>query len=114
MTCARTQSRAAASACSLPLRRHERGLAAVGGLIALADQMAGGRVGEINKTLYKLGKGNDASSYFHDITVGDNGVPAGAPGYADRRLLYSSGLGRGDWVGFAHREHARAGHREAR
>jgi subtilase family serine protease len=46
------------------------------GLIALADQMAGGRVGDINKTLYKLGKGNTASTYFHDTTVGDNSVPA--------------------------------------
>ena len=46
------------------------------GLIALTDQMAGGRVGDINKTLYKLGKGNNSSTYFHDITVGDNSVPA--------------------------------------
>lgn len=52
------------------------------GLIALTDQMAGGRVGGINKTLYKLGKGNNASTYFHDITVGDNSVPfdPGIPG----------------------------------
>ncbi len=41
-------------------------------LTALTDQMAGGRVGGINKTLYKLGKGNSAGTYFHDITVGDN------------------------------------------
>jgi subtilase family serine protease len=52
------------------------------GLVALADQMAGGRVGLLNKTLYKLGKGNTAGSLFHDITVGDNSVPAdpGTPG----------------------------------
>ncbi len=50
------------------------------GLTALADQMAGGRVGGINKTLYKLGKGGNASSYFHDITTGNNSVPAGVPG----------------------------------
>lgn len=52
------------------------------GLVALADQMAGGRVGMINKTLYKLGKGNTASSLFHDTTVGDNSVPfdSGTPG----------------------------------
>jgi len=49
-------------------------------LIALADQMAGGRVGGINKTLYKLGKGGNASSYFHDITTGNNSVPASVPG----------------------------------
>jgi subtilase family serine protease len=46
------------------------------GLVALADQMAGGRVGAINKTLYKLGKGNAAGTFFHDTTVGDNSVPA--------------------------------------
>ena len=46
------------------------------GLVALADQMAGGRVGPINKTLYKLGKGNAAGTFFHDTTVGDNSVPA--------------------------------------
>jgi subtilase family serine protease len=46
------------------------------GLVALVDQMAGGRVGAINKTLYKLGKGNSAGTYFHDTTVGDNSVPA--------------------------------------
>jgi subtilase family serine protease len=52
------------------------------GLVALVDQMAGGRVGAINKTLYKLGKGNAAGTYFHDTTVGDNSVPAdaGTPG----------------------------------
>src|SRR4051812_39554653 len=50
------------------------------GLTALADQMAGGRVGDINKTLYKLGKGNSAGAYFHDITVGDNSVPTSVPG----------------------------------
>ena len=50
------------------------------GLVALTDQMAGGRVGGINKTLYKLGKGNSASTYFHDTTVGNNSVPASIPG----------------------------------
>jgi subtilase family serine protease len=54
------------------------------GLVAITDQMAGGRVGDINKTLYKLGKGKTAGTYFHDITVGDNsqpglGVPDGFP-----------------------------------
>jgi len=46
------------------------------GLVALADQMAGGRVGLLNKTLYKLGKGSTAGTFFHDTTVGDNSVPA--------------------------------------
>jgi subtilase family serine protease len=44
-------------------------------LTAIADQEAGGRVGDINKTLYKLGKGNTAGTYFHDTTVGDNSQP---------------------------------------
>jgi subtilase family serine protease len=44
-------------------------------LTAITDQMAGGRVGDINKTLYKLGKGNNAGTYFHDTTVGDNSQP---------------------------------------
>ena len=46
------------------------------GLVALADQMAGGRIGGINQTLYKLGKGGSAGSYFHDITTGNNSVAA--------------------------------------
>ena len=50
-------------------------------LTALVDQMAGGRVGDINKTLYHLGK-KSQGSYFHDITVGNNSVAAdpGTPG----------------------------------
>ena len=50
-------------------------------LTALVDQMAGGRVGDINKTLYHLGK-KSQGAYFHDITVGNNSVAAdpGTPG----------------------------------
>jgi subtilase family serine protease len=52
------------------------------GLVALADQMAGGRVGDLNKTLYHLGKGVAPGTYFHDITVGDNSQAAvGITGY---------------------------------
>ena len=36
------------------------------GLTAITDQLAGGRVGNINKTLYILGK-KDQGKYFHDI-----------------------------------------------
>jgi subtilase family serine protease len=50
------------------------------GLIALTNQMAGGRVGDVNKTLYNLGKGNNASTYFHDITTGNNGLIDVGPG----------------------------------
>jgi subtilase family serine protease len=51
-------------------------------LVAMADQLAGGRVGAINKALYRLGKSPFASTFFHDVTVGDNSVAAdaGTPG----------------------------------
>ncbi|HZT93619.1 MAG TPA: S53 family peptidase [Gaiellaceae bacterium] len=42
------------------------------GLVALADQLKGGRIGLMNPTLYSLSN----SSYFHDVTTGDNSVPA--------------------------------------
>ncbi len=42
-------------------------------LIAIADQMSGGRVGNINKTLYHLGA-KAQGAYFHDATVGNNDV----------------------------------------
>jgi len=49
-------------------------------LTAIADQLAGGRVGNINKTLYKLAKTGNASSYFHDIADGStNAIPDLAP-----------------------------------
>jgi len=41
-------------------------------LAAITDQIAGGRVGAINKTLYKLGKMPNSSSYFHDVADGSN------------------------------------------
>ena len=51
------------------------------GLIAIADQMAGGRVGNINKTLYHLGK-KSQGTYFHDIADGsNNGAFSATPGY---------------------------------
>lgn len=50
------------------------------GLIALADQLAGGRVGDVNKTLYHLGKGVSPSTYFHDVTTGNNGLIFVGPG----------------------------------
>ena len=50
------------------------------GLTAITDQLAGGRVGNINKTLYFLGK-KDQGTYFHDITDGNIGAFAAAPGF---------------------------------
>jgi subtilase family serine protease len=41
------------------------------GLLAIGDQMAGARQGNINKTLYILGQ-DSQSTYFHDVTVGNN------------------------------------------
>lgn len=46
-------------------------------LAAIANQVAGHRLGGINPTLYKLGESSSESSVFNDVTVGDNGV--GAP-----------------------------------
>lgn len=63
------------------------------GLIALTDQIAGGRVGDVNKTLYKLGKGNNASTYFHDITTGDNGLIDVGPGTGTPIPGFSAGSG---------------------
>src|SRR6266852_2914379 len=42
------------------------------GIIALADQKAGHRLGAINKTLYHIGKSDAYGSAFHDITDGSN------------------------------------------
>jgi subtilase family serine protease len=42
------------------------------GIIALADQAGGHRLGAINKTLYRIGESDAYSSAFHDITSGNN------------------------------------------
>jgi subtilase family serine protease len=63
------------------------------GLIALTDQIAGGRVGDVNKMLYKLGKGGNASTYFHDITTGDNGLIDVGPGTGTPIAGFSAGSG---------------------
>lgn len=45
-------------------------------LTAIADQIAGGRVGAINKALYQVGKNQKASTYFHDVADGStNSIP---------------------------------------
>src|SRR5262245_17112832 len=59
----------------------------------LADQLAGGRVGEVNKTLYHLGKGGNASTYFHDITTGDNGLIDVGPGTGTPIAGFNAGPG---------------------
>ncbi len=56
------------------------------GIVALADQKGGHRLGGINKTLYHIGKSDAYASAFHDITDGSNsfgsvtGFPA-TPGW---------------------------------
>jgi len=42
------------------------------GIIALADQLAGKRLGFINASLYRIYKSYAYSSNFHDVTVGNN------------------------------------------
>lgn len=44
------------------------------GLVALADQINGGRVGFLNPTLYTLGKSPLYTKIFHDIKFGNNTV----------------------------------------
>jgi len=51
------------------------------GIIALADQAAGRRLGPINKSLYHIGKSDAYSAAFHDITAGNNTF-AGINGFA--------------------------------
>ena len=45
-------------------------------LAAIANQVAGHRLGDINPTLYALGQSSSESSVYNDVTVGDNSVPA--------------------------------------
>jgi len=42
------------------------------GIVALADQAAGHRLGSINKTLYHIGKSDAYSTAFNDIASGNN------------------------------------------
>jgi subtilase family serine protease len=53
------------------------------GVFAIADQMAGHPLGNVNPALYQLGAANEGH-YFNDITVGDNTYVQGTvdvPGY---------------------------------
>jgi subtilase family serine protease len=44
------------------------------GLIALADQDAGRRLGLVNPAIYRIGRSRAYRSAFHDVTAGDNTV----------------------------------------
>ena len=54
---------------------------AFAGILALAAQKSGGRLGQADYVLYKLAK-NKYSTVFHDITAGNNSVSC-LSGYAD-------------------------------
>jgi subtilase family serine protease len=51
------------------------------GLAAIADQIAGHGLGLINPTLYSLASGPGHSSYFYDVTTGNNQTDPSVPGY---------------------------------
>jgi subtilase family serine protease len=51
------------------------------GLVAIADQIAGHGLGQINPTLYKLGASPNYGTYFYDVTTGNNQADPSVPGY---------------------------------
>ncbi len=51
------------------------------GLVAIADQIAGHGLGLINPTLYSLAAGPSYSTYFNDVTTGNNQADPSIPGY---------------------------------
>src|SRR5580700_1046750 len=51
------------------------------GLVAIADQIAGHGLGQINPTLYALASGANYSTYFYDVTNGNNQTDPTIPGY---------------------------------
>lgn len=42
------------------------------GIVAVGDQLAGHRLGNLNPALYKLGQSSSAGQSLHDVTVGNN------------------------------------------
>jgi subtilase family serine protease len=51
------------------------------GLVAIADQIAGHGLGQINPTLYSLASGPNYGTYFYDVTNGNNQTDPTVPGY---------------------------------
>jgi subtilase family serine protease len=51
------------------------------GLVAIADQIAGHGLGQINPTLYRLAAGPSYGTYFYDVTTGNNQADPAIPGY---------------------------------
>jgi subtilase family serine protease len=52
-----------------------------GGLVAIADQIAGHGLGLINPTLYSLASGQNYGTYFYDVTTGNNTADPAIPGF---------------------------------
>jgi subtilase family serine protease len=51
------------------------------GLVAIADQIAGHGLGQINPTLYQLASGPNYGTYFYDVTTGNNHADPSITGY---------------------------------
>jgi subtilase family serine protease len=51
------------------------------GMVAIAAQVAGHGLGQVNPTLYKLASSTDYSSDFFDVTTGNNQADPSIPGY---------------------------------
>src|SRR5215831_17845497 len=51
------------------------------GLVAIADQIAGHGLGQINPTLYNLASGPNYATYFYDVNTGTNQADPAIPGY---------------------------------
>ena len=66
------------------------------GIVALADQMGGHRLGAINKTLYHIGKSDAYGAAFHDITSGNNSFEGAAGFEAVAGWDAATGLGTPD------------------
>ncbi|HEX7264558.1 MAG TPA: S53 family peptidase [Candidatus Dormibacteraeota bacterium] len=66
------------------------------GLVALADQKGGRRLGDINRSLYHIGRSDAYGQAFHDITAGNNSF-GGVEGFAaGKGWDASTGLGTPD------------------
>lgn len=50
-------------------------------MVAIAGQIAGHGLGQVNPTLYKLASGPDYGKYFYDVTAGSNAANTSVPGY---------------------------------
>jgi len=66
------------------------------GIVALADQKGGHRLGAINKTLYHIGKSDAYGAAFHDITSGNNSFEGAAGFEAVAGWDAATGLGTPD------------------